>query len=308
MEKATVIQASGRWCEVAMEEGESLTCSIRGRFRMAGMRTTNPVAVGDLVWVERIDEHHGVVTKIMPRSNYIIRKSSKLSKAYHVIAANMDQCMIIISLVSPETPLAFLDRFLVTAEAYQVPAIIVLNKVDLYDSQLQETAEALRYLYETIGYTVLLTSATSSVGLDAFVQTLHKRTTLMAGNSGVGKSTLINVVDPSLQLKTTPVSALYQSGRHTTTLARMYPLPEGGRIIDTPGIKGFGVVDMEKAEVYHFFPEIFALSRYCKYHNCLHEQEPGCAVLEALERNDIAWSRYRNYLQLLHDDNDKHRL
>jgi len=307
MEQGTVIQASGKWCEVEVAGRMLLTCSIRGRFRIEGKRTTNPVAVGDEVLVERSEQKKGVVTKILPRKNYIIRKASNLSKAYHVIAANMDQCMVIISLSCPETPLAFLDRFLVTAEAYSVPAVIVVNKMDLYDRDLMEVAEYLRYLYETIGYKVFLTSEKDHKSIAPLAGILHDRVTLMTGNSGVGKSTLINILHPDLQIKTQEISELYRSGKHTTTFARMYQLPDGGRIIDTPGIKGFGVVDIEKAELYHFFPEIFSLSKKCRYHNCLHQQEPGCAVVDAVNCQDIALSRYRNYLQILHDQNEKHR-
>ncbi len=308
MEKGVVIKTTGSWHTVLDENKEAVPCKIKGKLRTSGIRSTNPVAVGDNVMFYRLEnENAGVITEILDRKNYIIRKASKLSKEVHVLAANLDQAFLMISLTLPRTTLRFIDRFLATCEAYEIPAVIVFNKTDLYDEELTDEMEELAGMYGQIGYESVMTSAVERRGLDELASRMKGRTSLLAGNSGVGKSSVINAIDPALNLKTRPVSELHKTGRHTTTFSEMFELATGGFIIDTPGIKGFGIIKMDKDELSHFFPEIFALSENCRYYNCLHTNEPGCAVKQAAEEGKLAMSRYESYLSLYYDDTGKYR-
>lgn len=291
------------------DSGDEINCKVKGSFRIKGIRTTNPVAVGDRVELSPLPDGSAFISAITPRSNYIIRRASNLSKESHIIAANIDQAMLITSLAHPVTSTTFIDRFLATAEAYGIPTIIVINKVDLLtgddDSEL---LDAVTYLYRSIGYTVIHTSAKTGQGIDDAQSRLHGMTTLLSGNSGVGKSSLINDFIPELNLRTASISASHDTGMHTTTFSEMYELPQGGYVIDTPGVKGFGTIEFDPYEVAHFFPEIFKVSHDCRYSNCTHTHEPGCAVLDAIEDNRIARSRYNSYLSILNEDvNNKYR-
>lgn len=304
-----VIRNTGSQYTVLTSENHEVNCKIKGRFRLKGIRTTNPVSVGDRVTITETPDGASYITDIHPRKNYIIRRASNLSKEAHIIAANLDQALLIVTLTHPVTSTTFIDRFLSTAEAYRIPTIIVINKTDLLDDEdSKELLDAVTYLYESIGYTVIHTSARNHTGIEKVKEALKGKTTLLSGNSGVGKSTLINEIIPSLHLRTAEISATHQTGMHTTTFSEMFALPEGGYIIDTPGVKGFGTIDYDKYEVAHFFPEIFAESANCRYGNCTHTHEPGCAVRKALDENRIAQSRYASYLSILEDiDHEKYR-
>ncbi|MBD5314631.1 MAG: ribosome small subunit-dependent GTPase A [Bacteroides sp.] len=306
-----VIRNTGSHYVVATEDGREVPAKIKGNFRIRNIRTTNPVAVGDHVTLLDNPDGTAYITAITPRRNYIIRKASNLSKEAHIIAANIDQACLIVTLKHPTTSTTFIDRFLATAEAYQVPAILVINKTDLLDSDDdRELLDAVTYLYRSIGYKVLHVSAKNGDGLDALREVLVDKITLLSGNSGVGKSSLINQLIPSLGLRTAEISESHDTGMHTTTFSEMYPLPgtDKGYIIDTPGVKGFGTVDFDKYEAAHYFPEIFEISQDCRYGNCTHTHEPGCAVLAALEDSRIAQSRYNSYLSILEDaDENKYR-
>lgn len=309
--QGTVIKSTGSWYRVKTEAGKIYECRIKGKLRLKGIKSTNPVAVGDVVdfGLEEDEEQTGVIRKIHDRENYIIRKSVNLSKQTQIIAANLDQAMLIVTLKYPETYPRFIDRFLVTAEAYDIPAVLVFNKVDLYDEAAMADLEFYTIAYLEAGYTVLHTSAEENLGLEDFKEQLRGKTTLLSGHSGVGKSTLVNRVEPGLQLKTGKISKTHQSGLHTTTFAEMHALSFGGNIIDTPGIRGFGLVDMEKEEIGDYFPEIFELSQDCKFNNCLHIREPGCAVKAALERDEIPITRYESYRDFVLglDEDDTYR-
>lgn len=297
-----VIKNTGSSYEVLTEDSKVVECRIKGNFRLKGIRTTNPVAVGDIVTIKINPDNTAYITAIHPRKNYIIRRASNLSKESHIIAANLDQAFLIITLAQPFTSTTFIDRFLATAEAYRVPAVLVINKVDLLtDREDQELLEAVTYLYESIGYKVIHTSAKSGCGIEELRKLLGNKITLLSGNSGVGKSTIINDLIPGLKLKTGDISATHHTGMHTTTFSEMFPLPSGGYIIDTPGVKGFGTIDFQKTEVSHYFPEIFKYSQQCRYNNCTHTHEPGCAVLDAIEQNLISQSRYTSYRSILED-------
>lgn len=300
-----VIRNTGSWYVVLdRETGDEISCRIKGNFRIKGIRTTNPVAVGDRVTVIRNQDGTGYITAIEPRANYIIRRSSNLSKEAHILASNLNQAALVATLAHPTTSTTFIDRFLATAEAYRVPAILVINKTDLLDDpESREYLDAVCYLYRSIGYEVIPLSAATGEGLDRLRSLLGGKITLLSGNSGVGKSTLINRLIPGLDLKTAAISDVHDTGIHTTTFSEMFPLPdpEGGWIIDTPGVRGFGTIEMEKAEVAHYFPEIFRLSHDCRYNDCTHTHEPACAVLQALQENRIAQSRYASYLSILED-------
>ncbi len=306
---ALVIRNTGSQYTVITDDGREVICKIKGKFRLKGIRTTNPVAVGDRVTITESPDGASYITDILPRKNYIIRRASNLSKEAHIIAANLDQAFLIVTLTHPVTSTTFIDRFLSTAEAYRVPATLVINKIDLLDDEdSRELLEAITYLYRSIGYRVIHTSAQLGIGIDSVRDALKNKITLLSGNSGVGKSSLINEIIPSLHLKTAEISATHLTGMHTTTFSEMFPLPEGGYIIDTPGVKGFGTIDYDKYEVAHFFPEIFNESRNCRYGNCTHTHEPGCAVREALDDHRIAQSRYASYLSILDDlTHDKYR-
>jgi ribosome biogenesis GTPase len=308
----TVIKNTGSSYVVKTDNGSELQCKIKGNFRIKGIRTTNPVAVGDIVEVKPNDNGDSYITAITPRRNYIIRRASNLSKEAHIIAANIDAVCLIATLFHPVTSTTFIDRFLATAEAYNVPATLVINKADLYegDEERTEYLDAVTYLYRSIGYNVVHTSAETGMGVDELRQMLAGKTTLLSGNSGVGKTSLINRLIPGLDLRTAAISTVHDTGMHTTTFSEMFELPApGGRIIDTPGVKGFGTVDMDRTEIAHYFPEIFATSAGCKYNNCSHTHEPGCAVRQAVNDHTIAASRYSSYLSILEDigSNDKYR-
>ena len=269
---------------------------------------TNPVAVGDRVTISlESGGKHGVITEIQPRKNYIIRKSSNLSYQSQIIAANIDQAILVITLVAPETPFQFIDRFLVSAEAYRIPVVIVINKQDLYKAKILSRACQLREMYETIGYPCLETSVPDGRNLDKFKTLLKGKVNVVSGKSGTGKSSLINSADPGLQIRTESISNYHRTGKHTTTFAEMHPLKFGGYVIDTPGIKGFGMIDMDREEIYHFFPEIFKLSENCQYYNCLHTKEPNCAVKQGLETGEVYPSRYKSYLSLIESQGKKYR-
>lgn len=305
-----VITSTGNWYEVAAQDNTTYACKIKGNFRLKGMKTTNPVAVGDRVEFEydpRITTgapgvKGGWITRIFERRNCIIRKSVNLSKQTHLIAANIDRAFLVIGLTQPLTPQGFIDRFLVTCQAYRVPACILINKTDLFDDELRREAEEMRRIYEPLGYPVLCTSTVSREGLDLLKAEMQGKTSLFSGNSGVGKSALISCMEPSLDIRIGEISMTHLKGKHTTTHARMYPLSFGGYIVDTPGIKEFGMVQFRKDELSLYFPEMHRLISECKFNNCTHEHEPGCAVKAAVEQGIISAVRYKSYLNILHGE------
>lgn len=299
---ATVVRATGSWYDV-LHDGETVRCRIRGRLRLKGVRSTNPVVVGDEVACEADEGGDYVIADILPRRNYVIRRASNLSKESHIIAANVDQALLMASLRSPETPTEFVNRFLVTCEAYKVPVTILLSKLDLQDA---EAVAEFRAVYEGAGYRVLEVSVREGRGVEEVRELLAGRTTLVSGNSGVGKSTLIQAIDPSLDIRTGEISESHHKGRHTTTFSTMYPLAGGGAVIDTPGIKGFGLIDIDEAELWHYFPEMMRVAPACRFYNCTHTHEPGCAVTEAVKAGEIAWPRYESYLKI-RDEDEKYR-
>ena len=299
-----VLRATGSLYEVLLGE-RTVSCRIRGRLRLKGVRSTNPVVVGDIVRCERDETGETVIADVEPRRNYIIRRASNLSKESHIIAANLDQALLVATLFSPETAPEFIDRFLVTCEAYKVPVTILMAKADLARTA-PEAMAAFHDTYERAGYRVIDVSATEGEGVDTVRDLLRGRTTLLSGNSGVGKSTLVAAVERTAEVRTAEISRSHHKGRHTTTFSTMYPLSEGGYIIDTPGIKGFGLIDIDDAELAHYFPEMMRWLPECRYYNCSHTHEPHCAVIEAVERGDIALSRYESYLKIL-DEDDKYR-
>ena len=301
-----VVKSTGSWYSVLGEDGQKRDCRIKGKFRMEGIKNTNPVAVGDKVNFTLTSNsspggrgEQGVIISIEKRRNYIIRKSTNLSKQTHIIAANIDQAFLIVTLALPRTSLGFIDRFLLTAEAYGIPAYIVFNKTDIYPADGMEIVKQLTELYEKIGYNCFNTSALQKTGIEELKKSLQGKVNLVAGHSGVGKSTLVNLIEPGLNLKTGVLSEAHDKGTHTTTFAEMFQLDGGGFIIDTPGLKEFGIVDMQKAELAHYFPEMRSLMNQCKYNSCIHLNEPECAVMKAVEQGTVAESRYRNYLNIL---------
>jgi len=303
-----VIKSTGSRYSVKTDDKRIILCNIRGKFRIKGIRATNPVAVGDRVKFELgAEEDSGTITSIGKRSNYIIRKSSNLSKEYQLLACNVDQAWLMCSMVSPKTFSAFIDRFLVSAEAYRIPVILLFNKTDLNGEGEIKELQNLEDIYSTIGYRSMRLSLQSKEGLEDVRAAMEGKINVIAGNSGVGKSTLINILDPSFRLKTGHVSESHQTGKHTTTFAEMFELASGIRIIDTPGIRGFGTIDIERSELFHFFPEIFRASKNCKYHNCIHLSEPGCGVKAQVETGSISESRYLNYLMMLEEEDGKYR-
>lgn len=303
MNTGVVVKSTGSWYSVRLENGTYLQCRIKGKFRLEGIKHTNPIAVGDRVDIEyEPGREEAIITRIHERTNYIIRKASNLSKQTHILASNLDQAIVVASLVQPATSLGFIDRFLATAEAYHVKAVIVFNKSDLYKHELKEILDDTVDLYRQIGYQVLVCSATSGEGTVELKEVLQGKTTLVSGHSGVGKSSLLNAVEPNLTLRTGEISSYSNKGKHTTTFAEMFELTFGGFIIDTPGIKELGVVDFEKALVSHYFKEMKALIGKCRFNNCLHENEPGCAVKDAVSKGLISEERYTSYLSILHNE------
>jgi ribosome biogenesis GTPase len=301
--EGVVVKSTGSWYSIRLGLGEFIQCRIKGKFRLEGIKHTNPVAVGDVVEVELENGRaEGIINKIYERKNYIIRKASNLSKQTHIIASNLDQAIIVASFVQPATSLGFIDRFLATAEAYHVPAIIVFNKSDLYADKLKEIVDDTMSMYQSIGYKVLLCSATEQLQINELRELLKDKTTLFMGHSGVGKSTLLNVIEPSLKLKIGEISSYSNKGKHTTTFAEMFELSFGGNIIDTPGIKELGVVDFDKRLVSHYFREMKALIGQCKFNDCEHENEPGCAVIKATMEGSIREERYASYLSILNNE------
>ena len=303
-----MINNTGSWYTVKTVEGSVVECKIKGNFRLKGIRSTNPVAVGDHVEIELNSQNTAFITAIGDRKNYIIRKSQNLSKQSHIIAANVDQAFLVVTVERPQTSTTFIDRFLATAEAYSVPVVLVFNKTDLLDDSLMRYQRMMTDLYETVGYKCVAVSAETGEGMDELMEMLRDRITLLSGHSGVGKSTIINRLLPGVNLRTAEISDAHNTGMHTTTFSEMLPLPGGGYIIDTPGIKGFGTFDMEPEELTSYFKEIFRFSKDCRFSNCTHTHEPGCAVLKAVEDHYIAASRYQSYLSMLEDkDGNKYR-
>ncbi len=320
--KGLVVRNTGSWYDVRTDDGQLFACKVKGNFRLRGIRSTNPVAVGD--WVEIAPSAtvpdqspsvaYALITDILDRRNYIIRRASNLSKQSHIIAANVDLAGLVVTIAHPETSTTFIDRFLASAEAYRVPAILIFNKVDLYDEDDLRYLDGIIALYRLLGYTCLAVSAATGEGLDELLAELRGKTTLFSGNSGVGKSTLLNRLIPEACAKTAELSTAHDQGQHTTTFSEMYDLPavcgdsiavNPGHIIDTPGIRGFGTFDFQRQEVSHYFREIFAIGHDCRFGNCTHTHEPGCAVLTALSAHEIAESRYRSYLSMLDDEDER---
>ena len=299
-----VIKNTGSWYQVKTDDNRLVDCKIKGNFRLKGIRSTNPIAVGDKVEISLNNEGTAFITSIDDRKNYIIRRSSNLSKQSHIIAANLDQCFLVVTVNYPKTSTIFIDRFLATAEAYRVPTSIIFNKTDRYNEDELRYLDGLINLYEYIGYPCFKVSGTEGTGVEQIRQMLDHKVTLFSGNSGVGKSTLINAIHPDFKAKTGEISEYHNKGMHTTTFSEMFEVGEGGYLIDTPGIKGFGTFDMEQEEVGHYFKEIFAFSAQCKYGNCTHVHEPGCAVRKAVEEHLISESRYNSYLNILEDENE----
>ncbi|MBD1423833.1 ribosome small subunit-dependent GTPase A [Sphingobacterium chuzhouense] len=304
--RGLVTKSTGSWYWVEGEEGKRIQCRIKGKFRTKGIKTTNPIAVGDWVHYElEPDQDSAVITALEPRKNYIIRRSINLSKQAQVIGANLDQAMLVVTLASPPTSLGFIDRFLVTAEAYDIPAFLVFNKLDLFSEEGLEILEDYMAIYEHIGYPCYAVSAREKTNIEEIRLLLQDKITLVSGHSGVGKSTLINAIEPSVALKTGEISDWSDKGKHTTTFAEMIDLSFGGKLIDTPGIRELGIVDIEKAELAHFFPEMRARLNECRFHNCRHINEPGCVVLEAVENGEIESSRYDSYLSIYHNQDTR---
>lgn len=306
--KGTVIKSTGSQYLVKIADERIIPCNIKGKFRIKGIRATNPVAVGDHVgfeWLE--DESGGIITSIKARSNYIIRKSSNLSKEYQLLACNVDVAWLMISMTLPRTMTPFIDRFLVSAEAYRIPVIILFNKTDLYGSEEGEEMDYLKSVYTDIGYRCMQMSLQTREGVKEVRNKMTGKVNVIAGNSGVGKSTLISVLDPTIRLKIGEVSDSHKTGKHTTTFSEMFELSSGIKIIDTPGIRGFGTIDIERDELFHFFPEIFKASNKCKYHNCLHMHEPDCGVKAEVEKGSISEFRYINYLMMMEEEDGKYR-
>jgi ribosome biogenesis GTPase len=308
--KGLVYKSTGSWYTVRSSNGTLYPCRIKGKFRIDGIKSTNPIAVGDRVEFElesADQETRGVITKIEPRDNYIIRKSVNLSKQTHIIASNIDYAFLLVTPSNPVTTTSFIDRFLVTAAAYHIECVLLFNKSDAYDQESLEQAKYLAALYRSVGYTCIGISAKTGKNVDKLKTLMVDKTSLFSGHSGVGKSTLVNTLAPDLDLKTAEISQQHAQGQHTTTFAEMFDLPFGGRIIDTPGIKGFGVVDLEQAELGAYFPEFFALQDQCKFNNCQHINEPQCAIKEHLESGQLAWSRYHSYCQMHSGDDSQYR-
>jgi len=309
--QGTVYKSTGSWYSVKTEEGIFYKCRIKGKFRIQGIKSTNPIAVGDKVEFhleEKGDETVGVISHIEERRNYIIRKSVNLSKQTHIIAANLDQVFLLVTLNNPTTYTSFIDRFLVTCEAYDISVVLLFNKMDVYNDKEKKEVDYMVNLYEKIGYHCIEIAAKEGLNVDKVKEYMIGKVSMFSGHSGVGKSTLVNALQPGLQLKTAEISEQHLQGQHTTTFAEMYDLSFEAKIIDTPGIKGFGIVDMEKDEIGDYFPEFFKLKSECKFNNCLHLDEPKCAIKNALEEDEIAWSRYRSYVQMVTGEEENYRM
>ncbi len=307
----TVYKSTGSWYTVKSIQGDFIECRMKGKFRMKGIKSTNPIAVGDVVdyeLEETSDTVTGTIHKIHERKNYIVRKSVNLSHQMHIIASNIDRVFLLVTINNPPTTFNFIDRFLVTAEAYGIETVLVFNKIDTFDEATLEEQLYMQHVYQEIGYQCLRVSAKVSTGINELKEMMIGKVSMYSGHSGVGKSTLVNAMEPSLDLKTKTISEASRQGQHTTTFAEMYDLSFDARIIDTPGIKGFGIVDMEAAEISGYFPEFFKLKDQCKFNNCLHKEEPHCAIKTALEKDQIAWSRYNSYLKILEGDDENYRI
>ena len=303
--KGIVIKSTGSWYTVRLANGEKVNARIKGKFRLKGIKSTNPIAVGDVVFLKKEADETAVILAIDERKNYIVRKSVNLSKRSHIIAANVDQAILIVTLSQPKTYTAFIDRFLVSAEAYHIPTTIIFNKIDLYTSEEKMELAFLKHSYEKIGYTCLEVSATEKTNIQSVIDIMKDKVSVVAGHSGVGKTTLLNTIEPRLNLKTSAISEMHQQGKHTTTFAEMFVLHFGGFIIDTPGIKAFGLIDFKKEELSHYFIEMRALLKNCHFNNCVHKNEPKCAIKEALEKDEISAFRYHNYLSIYEDDEEE---
>ena len=305
-----VYKSTGSWYTVKTDLGDTYECRIKGKFRLKGIKSTNPISVGDVVDFELETDNNaetGVIHNIHDRTNYIVRKSVNLSKQTHIIAANLDQVFLMITINNPPTLTSFIDRFLVTAEAYSIKTVLLFNKIDTYDEETLNEVRFLAHIYRKIGYECIGVSAKTGKNVDKVKSLMLNKTSMFSGHSGVGKSTLVNTIEPSLNIKTKEISTQHSQGQHTTTFAEMFDLSFDAKIIDTPGIKGFGIVDMEREEIGDYFPEIFKLKQDCKFNNCLHLKEPKCAVKEALDNDEIAYSRYRSYLQMLEGEDEHYR-
>jgi ribosome biogenesis GTPase / thiamine phosphate phosphatase len=306
----TVYKSTGSWYSVKADNNQFYKCRIKGKFRIQGIKSTNPIAVGDVVDFdldETVDEVNGIITNIHDRKNYIVRKSVNLSKQSHIIASNIDIGFLIVTINNPATTTSFIDRFLVTAKAYGIEAILIFNKIDTFTDEMSDEQLYLQHIYSEIGYHCLKVSAKDNSGVSDLMNLMKGKVSMFSGHSGVGKSTLVNAIEPTLNLKTKEISESHAQGQHTTTFAEMFDLSNNIRIIDTPGIRGFGMVDMEKQEISDYFPEFFALKHNCKFNNCLHKEEPHCAIKKALENDEISWSRYQSYLKILEGDEEHFR-
>jgi len=307
LNKGIVVKTTGSWHTVNTD-GNLIYCRLKGSFRIRGIKTTNPIAVGDEVFYDKTSANSGIIIKIQDRKNYIIRRASKLAKETHILASNVDQLALMITLDSPETPLEFVDRFLVSVEPYHIPAVLLINKIDIYGPEKQAWCKEVKTMYEFAGYRVIEVSVTRQINLDIVSELLSGKFTALAGNSGVGKTSLINIICPGLQLKTADISAYHLTGKHTTAYPEMFPLPGGGYVIDTPGIRGFGVTDIERNEIGLYFTDIFKLSRDCHFYNCTHVHEPDCAVIEAFRKGILHASRYRSYLKIFLGSSGRYRI
>lgn len=304
----TVVKNTGSWYVVRTDDGQLFSCKVKGNFRLRGIRSTNPVAVGDRVEFVAGDDGTGLISEVLDRRNYIIRKATNLSKQSHILAANVDQVLLLVTIDHPETSLTFVDRFLAVAEAYRIPVVLVFNKTDLYDEDEKLKMREWMTLYESLDYPCVACSALNGEGAEQLGELLRDRVTLLSGNSGVGKSTLLNALVPGLDVRTEEISEAHDTGQHTTTFSQMFDLPRGGSLIDTPGIKGFGTFDIEREELSHYFREIFRIGQQCRFQDCTHTHEPQCAVRQALDEGRIAPSRFASYLSMLEDkDEDRYR-
>jgi ribosome biogenesis GTPase / thiamine phosphate phosphatase len=307
----TVYKSTGSWYTVKSENGDFMECRIKGKFRLKGIKSTNPISVGDVVDYdldETSDKVTGSIHNIHERKNYIVRKSVNLSHQMHIIASNLDYVFLLITINNPPTTFNFIDRFLITAEAYGIETILVFNKIDTFDDAILDEQLYMQHVYEQIGYKSLRVSAIANKGIEELKTLMIGKTTMFSGHSGVGKSTLVNAMEPSLHLKTKNISEQSKQGQHTTTFAEMFDLSFGASIIDTPGIKGFGIVDLEKEDISGYFPEFFKLKDQCKFNNCLHKEEPHCAIKKALENDEISWTRYNSYLKILEGEDENYRI